>query len=85
MTDLLSDAEKQTFQRAAARRRDNGVRLKLLRMFVEESQAVAFNEVWESWLLRWGKVGAMDRLIRLMCTVEARVRDQENADNRKRS
>ena len=80
--DLLSERDKEAFRRATKRRTDNGVKCKLIRMFAEESQVVAFNELWDSWTVRWGKVGALDRLIRVMATVEARVRDQENAPKR---
>ena len=78
MSDTLTPEDKACFKRAAQRRNENGVKRKMIRMYAEESQAVAFSELWESWVLRWNKVGAMDRLIRVMATVEARVRDQEN-------
>lgn len=75
---VLSEDEKQFFQRAAARRKENGIKQKLIRMFAEESQVVAFNELYESWVIRWGKIGALDHLIRVMSVVEAKMRDKEN-------
>ena len=85
MADTLSPEEKAVFKRAAQRRNENGVKRKMIRMYAEESQAVAFSELWESYVLRWGKTGALDHLIRLMALVEARLRDKERADNSKRS
>ena len=85
MTDLLSDAEKATFKRATERRRENGIRLKRITLLAEPSQVAGFTELFDSWVIRWGKTRALDELIRIMSIVEARLQDKERADNRKRS
>ena len=78
----LSDAEKQVFLSATLRRRANGIRLKRITLLAEESQVEAFNILWESYVERFGKVKAVDVLLKLMAEVEARVREVERR-NRK--
>ena len=85
MTDLLSDAEKATFKRATERRRENGIRLKQLRIDCEAKQVEAFNIIWSSWVEKFGKTRSMDGLIRLMSTANALVMDQERAKEKKRA
>ena len=81
----ISEQEKELYQRAAARRRENGVRLKQVRMFVLESQAEAFYEVFENaWVTRYGKTGAMDLLIRCISAGEARIQDEIRARKEKK-
>jgi hypothetical protein len=73
----LTEAEKAVFLAATNRRKERGIRLRRICLLAEESQVVAFNEIWDSWCIRWTKQGAMDRLLRVMCSIEARMRDQE--------
>jgi len=75
----LSDEDKATFKRATERRKENGIRLKRITMFADTSQVEGFNELWDSWTIRWGKSRAMDELIRIMSIVEARLQDKERA------
>ena len=78
MSELTSE-EKAAFKSATERRRANGIRLKRFGVMADESQVSALNELWESWVIRWGKQRAVDNLIQVMATVEARQRDKEHA------
>jgi hypothetical protein len=75
----VSDAEKAVFLRATERRRQNGIKLKQIRMNVEQSQAEGFYELFEPWVQRYGKVGAMDLVIVCMSAGEARIQDAKRA------
>ncbi len=77
--DSLSEEEKATFKRATERRRENGIRLKRITLLAQPSQVEGFTELFDSWVIRWGKSRALDELIRIMSIVEARIRDKENA------
>lgn len=79
---MATDDEKLVWQGAAQRRRENGIRLKRVCFAADESQVEAFNLVWEAWIERWTKKGAVDRLILMMCRAEARLRDAENVQKR---
>lgn len=79
MTNSLSEADKQAFLRAAERRRERGIRLRRISLAAEESQVVAFNELYSAWVERWGKSGALDRVIRIMAGVETKLRDKDRA------
>jgi len=76
---VLTDEQKRTFREAGERRLANGIRLKQVRFMADANQVQSFNAIWESWLDRWGKQAAVDHLIRLMGTVESRLRDKERA------
>jgi len=77
MTHELSDAEKLTFKNATARRREAGIRLGRISFMATTEQVQSFNELWDSWVERWGKNKAVDILLSAMSGIEARVRDQE--------
>jgi hypothetical protein len=67
--------EHAVFVNATRRKMENGERQKLIRMFADASQVRAFNIVWRTWLNRWSKEEAMDRLIGSLCDSEARYQD----------
>jgi hypothetical protein len=73
----LSDQDKDVFRRAAERRKAAGVILKRFAIMADASQVEAINEIWESFVLRWGKEKAVDVLLRAMCRIETRMRDRE--------
>jgi len=75
----LSDSEKAVYRAATERRKANGIRLKRFTILAEETQVEALNEVFESWIVRWGKNLAIDHLIVIMAQIEARQRDRERA------
>jgi len=76
MSELTSE-EKAAFKSATERRRANGIRLKRITLCAEASQVQGFNEIWEVWVERYGKNSAVDVLLRLMSTVEARIREED--------
>lgn len=63
------------FKANAARRVANGLKNGMLTVRADQSQIVAFNELWETWMDRWGKEKAMDAVIASMCDSEARYQD----------
>jgi hypothetical protein len=67
----LSEEHKAIFRDAAARRKAKQIESGLIRMFAEIHQVEGFNEIWETWIERWGKSLSMDHLIRAMCVEEA--------------
>jgi len=75
MPDNLSEAEKQTYLAHTERRRERGIRLKLIRFMAEESQVEGFFSIFETWVKRWHKEGATDMLLSSMCAAEARYQD----------
>jgi len=75
----LSESEKATFKAATERRKAAGIKLKRFGVLADETQVAALNELWDAWVIRWGKQRAVDNLISVMSTVEARQRDKENA------
>jgi hypothetical protein len=78
--------EHAVFVNATRRKMANGERQKLIRMFAEESQVRAFYGIWRTWLNRWSKVEAMDRLVSAVCEEEARWQDHRRleAESKKR-
>ena len=79
MSEQFTDAEKAVFLAATDRRKAAGIRLKRIALMADAGQVEAFNILWSSWVERWGKMRALDELIRIMSIVEARLRDRENA------
>lgn len=79
MSDTLSDEEKATFRAAGERRKKAGIRLKRVNFMADANQVASFNALLESWIERWGKQKAVDELLRLMSTVESRLRDKERS------
>lgn len=73
----LTESEKATFKAATERRRLNGIRLKRITLLADASQVEAFTIIWSSWVERYGKNSAVDVLLRLMSTVEARIREED--------
>jgi hypothetical protein len=73
--EQLTDAEKQVFLDATNRRKAAGIRLKRISIMASTDQVEAFNELWSSWVERWGKNTAVDHLIRMMAHIEAKVRN----------
>ena len=71
----INEQEKELYRLAAARRRENGIKLRQVHMFVLESQAEGFYEVFETWVQRYGKTGAMDLLILCLSRAETRIQD----------
>ena len=81
MTEL-TDADKAVFKAATERRLANGIRLKRFSVMCDASQVSALNDLWTGWIERFGKQKAVDVLLRLMTTVETRMRE---ADERRSS
>ena len=83
MSDV-SEQDKATFKAAAERRKENGIRLKRITMLAEAGQVEAFNIVWEEWVRRYRKMGAVDLLIRCISAGEARIQDEMRARKEKK-
>lgn len=83
MTDV-SEQEKELFKRASERRKQNGIKLKRICMLAEEGQVEAFNIVWEEWVRRYRKMGAVDLLIRCISAGEASIQDEMRARKEKK-
>jgi len=64
----------------AQKRNERWGRNKKISFMARESQVTAFSELWESWVERWGKYDSVDHLIRMMATVESKVRDRESVE-----
>ena len=79
MGQELSEAEKKVFLDATNRRKANGVRLRRWTVMAEVSQIEALNELWSAWIVRFGKITAIDHLIVLWGRAEARLRDRDEA------
>jgi hypothetical protein len=82
MSEQLTEQEKATFRAATERRKKCGIRLKRFSVMCDAHQVVGLNQLWDAWTERWGKQAAVDHLLKLMSTVEARLRDKERADSR---
>jgi hypothetical protein len=76
----LSESEKATFKAATERRKAAGIKLGRITLLAEKSQVEGFNELWDSWVARWGKNLAVDHLIRIMGQVEARLQDKKRSE-----
>jgi len=77
MTHALSAEEKQIFKSATERRREAGIRLGRISFMATKEQVESFNELFDSWVSRWGKNKAVDVLLSMMSGIEARLRDGE--------
>ena len=84
MTENISQDEKEVFKRASERRKENGIKLKRICMLAEEGQVEAFNIVWEEWVRRYRKMGAVDLLIRCISAGEAAIQDEIRARKEKK-
>jgi hypothetical protein len=77
VTDILSDEEKATFQRAAARRKAAGIRLGRFVICCDTNQVESLNVLLDSWVGQFGKQKAIDHLIKLWSAAEARLKDRD--------
>jgi len=75
MTHALSAEDKQIFKSATERRREAGIRLGRISFMATKEQVESFNELFDSWVSRWGKNKAVDVLLSMMSGIEARLRD----------
>jgi len=82
--DEISEQEKEVFRHASERRTANGIRLKRITIQAEAGQVEAFNIVWEEWVQRYRKMGAVDLLIRCISAGEARIQDEIRARKEKK-
>jgi len=73
-------AEHQIYKAATERRKERGIKLKRISLMAEVSQVEAFHELFEVWVERYGKTGAVDVLLKLMAEVEVRIREAEKVD-----
>jgi len=66
MTHALSDAEKQIFKNATARRREAGIRLKRFCISLDSNQVESVNMFWDSFVRALGKQKAGDYFVVVM-------------------
>src|SRR5215469_2835711 len=83
-TSRLSEEEKAIFQAHTERRRSRCIRLKQVAFFAERAAMEAFFEIFDTWVSRWGKEGAVDMTVSAMCAAEARYRDMIEATMRRK-
>lgn len=70
-----SEEAKAFWKDATARRKANGIRLGRLCVYVEKEQVDGFNELYQTWIKRWGKSQATDAVIAAMCEYESKYQD----------
>jgi len=63
VAEELSQAEKDVFKAAAARRKAAGIKLKRFAFMADENQIVTINEFWNGWVEALGKQHAVDYLL----------------------
>jgi hypothetical protein len=75
----ISEEEKLMYRAATERRKAAGIRLQKFSVMCDTKQVESLNVLWDAWVERWGKQHAVDELLRLMSTVESRLRDKERS------
>jgi len=70
-----SEEEKQYWKVATERRKANAMRLGRLCVYVEKEQVDGFNELYQTWIERWGKSQATDAVIAAIAEYEAKYQD----------
>jgi hypothetical protein len=76
----ISEQEKLLYRAATERRRAAGIRLKRFAVLADANQVESLNQLWDSWVERFGKQGAVDRLLGMWSHAEARLRDKERTN-----
>jgi hypothetical protein len=59
----ISEAEKEVFRAAAARRKAAGIKLGRFAFMADQTQIVSINEFWNGWVEALGKQHAVDYLL----------------------
>jgi len=70
-----SEEEKQYWKAATERRKASGIKLGRLCVYVEKEQVDGFNELYQTWIKRWGKTQATDAVIAAIAEYEAKYQD----------
>lgn len=75
----ISEEEKAVYQRASERRKAAGIKLKRFCVQADENQVKSLNEIWDFFVIRFGKQHAVDHVVSMLGSVVARMKDKERA------
>jgi hypothetical protein len=88
MSYEVTEAEKQTFQEAAARRKANGIKLGRFAVHADTNQIISLNDFMDGWIKKLGKQRAVDYLIVCMRkgeeALQRAIEERKEARGRKR-
>ena len=81
----MDEATKAILSGLAEGRRARWIKNKTIRFQADESQVEVFHMLWEGWISRFTKEGAVDFLLSAMCEAEVKLREWDHARKSARS